>query len=204
MRPNPKRSIEKYRRRAKRYDQFGATLVGPIRQSAIEMLNLQPGNNVLDIACGTGINFDLILKAIGEEGRLIGIDMSPDMLAKAQGKIEREGWTNVTLIESSIENAKIPIKVDALLFSFTHDVLCSKPALENVFSHLKQGGRVVSVGMKWGPWWAVPVNLCIGYLGKRYITTFNGLRSPWTPLVGFSPNLQVKSTFFGGAYIAWG
>ena len=47
------------------------------------------------------------------------------MLALARERCVREGWRNVTLIESAMETADIPAPVDAILFNFTHDVLRS-------------------------------------------------------------------------------
>jgi len=55
-----------------------------LRQETIGSLNLQPGQTVLDIACGTGRNFPLILEKIGPTGRLVGVDYTDAMLARAR------------------------------------------------------------------------------------------------------------------------
>ena len=65
------------------YD-IGATGSGRPRREAVAQLRLEPGNTVLDIACGTGLNFPFIEAGIGPEGLLIGLDYSTGMLAKAQ------------------------------------------------------------------------------------------------------------------------
>ena len=70
-----------------------------IRAEAIHRLDLKPGESVLDIGCGTGMSFDLIQQGIGAEGRIIGVELSPDMLGIAREKVERNGWENVTLIQ---------------------------------------------------------------------------------------------------------
>lgn len=74
------------------------------RRQTIEMLDLQAGDTVIDLFCGTGINFAPILGEIGANGRLIGIDGSSGMLAKAKKRIEKTGWAQkqVQLFEKDI------------------------------------------------------------------------------------------------------
>lgn len=67
---------------------------------AIDMLNLRPGEQVLDVGCGTGLNFALIQQKIGAHGLLVGIDRSPQMLEQARRRAARNGWANVILIEA--------------------------------------------------------------------------------------------------------
>ncbi|WP_196884597.1 class I SAM-dependent methyltransferase [Arthrobacter sp. CAN_A214] len=111
LRPTPPLSIpileviliaERYRSFAPLYDLFSAEW--PVyragRKLGIDSLGLQPGNQVLDIGCGTGLNFGLLHRRIGPEGRIVGIDRSPDMLAQARRKATRNRWTNIILIEA--------------------------------------------------------------------------------------------------------
>ena len=53
-------------------------------------LGLRPGDTVVDIACGTGLNFPLLEEAIGPDGRIVGVDLTDAMLAQAQRRIESE------------------------------------------------------------------------------------------------------------------
>lgn len=158
---------------------------------------------VLDVACGTGINFALIEERIGPQGRLVGIDLSAEMLGLAADRVRSQGWENVSLIESAIEAAQLPGPFDAALFSLTHDVLQAPDAIERVLRQLKPGGRVASFGSKWAPRWAVPVNLVVWLIARRYVTTFAGFERPWKMLVR-QIDLRVESLAFGGAYLAWG
>ncbi|MBI1885556.1 MAG: methyltransferase domain-containing protein [Chloroflexi bacterium] len=207
MAADPRRALEKYRRHAATYDRAVAR-AEPLRHEAIARLQLQPGDIVLDLGCGTGLSFPLIEQAIGPEGRLIGIELSPDMLANAQERVERAGWQNATLIQAAAHDAEVPVEADTALFHFIHDIMRSPPALENVFRHVKPGGRVVAAGGKWAPWWALPLNLGFWYVARRYITTFEGYARPWSHLDRFVPDLRVESRPLGGvpggAYIAWG
>ena len=81
------------------YD-IGATGSGRPRSEAVAQLRLEAGDVVLDVACGTGLNFPFIEAGIGAEGVLIGLDYSSGMLAKARRKVKRKGWGNVRLIRA--------------------------------------------------------------------------------------------------------
>lgn len=70
------------------------------RLLGIEMLDLHPGAQVLDIGCGTGLNFPLLQRRIGVDGTIVGVDRSPGMLARARRKASRNGWSNVILLEA--------------------------------------------------------------------------------------------------------
>ncbi|WP_216698990.1 methyltransferase domain-containing protein [Arthrobacter sp. Br18] len=93
---------EKYRRCAPSYDLLSAEW--PVyragRKIGINSLDLHPGDQVLDIGCGTGLNFGRLHQRIGSEGIIVGIDRSPDMLAQARRKASRKKWANVILIEA--------------------------------------------------------------------------------------------------------
>ncbi len=203
MGPDQELAKVKYRLNAPVYDRVTASTVR-IRRECVERLRLHPGDVVFDIACGTGLSFPLIEDRIGSEGRIIGIDLSPDMLAKARERVTREGWDNVTLIESAIEDAEIPGRADAALLHFAHDTMRSPAAIENVVRHLKHGARVVAAGAKWAPWWALPVNIAVWRISRHYVTTFEGFAAPWSLLARYVPDLRVKPLTFGGVYIAWG
>ena len=179
LEPDRSRGLEKYRRHAADYDRESALaerlrLWPRTRRRAIARLGLEPGDVVLAVGCGTGLSFPLILARIGLTGQLVGIDLSPEMLAQARQRVEARGWPNVTLIESAADEVDIPIRADAALFHFTNDILRSPQALDNVFRHVKLGGRVAAAGDKWAPWWAFPVNLYVWAIARQYVTTFQG------------------------------
>jgi demethylmenaquinone methyltransferase/2-methoxy-6-polyprenyl-1,4-benzoquinol methylase len=72
------------------------------RRRAIELLGVRPRDIVLDVACGTGRNHELIMDKIGPSGRLIGVDRSPAMLNQARERVRRYGWSNVELIQCDV------------------------------------------------------------------------------------------------------
>lgn len=58
---------------------------------AVRALKLQPGDTVLELACGTGINFSLFQQYIGPTGQIIGVDLTDAMLDQAQKRVARQG-----------------------------------------------------------------------------------------------------------------
>jgi len=209
MQPNYELAVELYRRMAPRYDRRGAKWpFASLRRRAVDLLKLKPGETVLDVGCGTGLAFPLLEKAVGTTGRVIAIDQSPDMLGRARQRLATNGWENITLIQSRIEEAAIPEEVDGALFAFSHDIARSREAVQNVVRHLKLGGRVAVVGLTWGPWWALPFNLIQWVKMRRGATTHEGLGQPWSNLAALIPDLQVTKPavrlHYGAYYFASG
>ena len=196
-------AVEQYRDLAAGYDRHMWFARGTHRE-AVERLRLSPQQVVVDVACGTGLNSEAIQDRIGSSGRLIGFDVSPEMLALARRKVEAAGWENVTLIEAAAEDIRFDREPDALLFSFTHDVLRSPSALDNLLSQVRSGAQVVAAGGKWPPRWAVPVHAYVRVQAPRFVTTMEGFDRPWTLLAERLRDLEVKPRSLGGAYVAWG
>ncbi len=85
------------------------------RLLAIKKLSLQRGDCVIELGCGTGLNFPFLMEQIGPEGRLIGVDLTPGMLDIARVRVERSGWKNVELIQSDIAAYDFPEGVNGVL-----------------------------------------------------------------------------------------
>lgn len=201
--PDTRLALARYRNHAPGYD-ASAMRTMPMRRRTIERLDLRPGDTVLDVACGTGLSFELLLDGVGDSGHIIGVELSPEMLAGAAAKVQAAGWRNVTLIESDMASVSLPRRLDAILFNFTHDVLRSPVALANIFAAARSGARVAFAGMKYAPWWMAPVNLIVRAQARPYMTTFDGLDAPWNLAEGFLERFHRESALFGTAYIGWG
>lgn len=89
-----------YRRLAPVYEWFIAepVLFARARARAISLLRLREGQTVLDVACGTGLNLTALRAGVGETGRVICLDYSQDMLARARRRVRRAGWTNIAFL----------------------------------------------------------------------------------------------------------
>ncbi|MFD1845201.1 class I SAM-dependent methyltransferase [Arthrobacter flavus] len=70
------------------------------RETGIGKLRPTAGAQVLDVGCGTGLNFGLLQERVTPGGTIVGIDRSSEMLAQARRRAERNGWTNVILIRA--------------------------------------------------------------------------------------------------------
>lgn len=205
LRAQPDRAVSRarYSKLAPKYDAT-CKYLGGIRQAALAALGLRPGETVMDVACGTGAMLPALVQAVGPGGRVIGIEHSPEMLAVARRRI-RAGrlGANVTLIESPAEEAHLDRPADAILFSYTHDVLQSPRALERIFNAAKPAARIVVVGARLLPWWAVPINLWTCYRARKYLTSYSGLREPWRRVSAYCPDLRIVRTFhLGTGYLA--
>src|SRR5437867_2461327 len=145
--PDRTAAIEQYRHAAPGYDRHMRRFERWQRM-AVERLWLESGETVIDVACGTGLNFPLLEAAVGPTGGIVGIELSTEMVSQAHERVAAHGWENVSLIEAPVETAAIDAAADAALFSFTHGVLQSPVAVANVVAHLKPGARVSSAGAK--------------------------------------------------------
>lgn len=175
-----------------------------LRRRVVALLGLTPGETVVDIACGTGLSLPLLADAVGPSGRVIGVEVSPDMLAKAHTRVAQGGWKNIRLIEASAEDADLGARFDAALFNYTHDVLQSPRALQSIFSHARPGARIALAGIKHASRWFYPLRLYRLLKARPYVTTTSGLDRPWGLIEGFVPDLQVTPVMLGTNYLAFG
>lgn len=128
------------------YDRSLEALYRPAREVMREALSLAPGQRVIDLACGTGQNFDFIVPEIGETGALVGIDGSKGMLKRARKRIARNGWQNVELVCSNVAHlAELDLpRADRMVCSLGFTAF---PNWQHVFDVscelLRPGGRYV-------------------------------------------------------------
>lgn len=201
--PDNQFALEQYRKRAGAYD-LELAAFEPIRRQAVARLELREGDTVLDVGCGTGLSFALIQRVIGPQGRIVGIEQSPDMLAKARARVARHAWSNVVLLNASADLATIPCQADGALFHFTHDILMNDDAIGNVVASLRPGARVVAAGLQWAAPWAWATNLFVLAAAMHSVTSLQGLGQPWSRLEHQVGKLEVSSSLMGGVYVASG
>ena len=144
---------EKVRKRydgmARSYTATGQLIVAH-RHEATAALGVQPGERILDVACGPGMNFEGILRDLGTGGSLVGLDYSPGMLEQAQQRVERSGWSNVTPMLG--DAASLPFadcEFDRVLGTYSFSVIPGyQQALDEVARVLKPGGTLVVLDAK--------------------------------------------------------
>lgn len=89
------------------YDVVATALPTRWRARAVDALALSPGDTVVEMGCGTGVNLELLRERVGSSGRVVGIDLTPSMLHRAQRRIDRAGWDNVSLIRGDASRPPI-------------------------------------------------------------------------------------------------
>ncbi len=179
--------IETYRKKAKHYDITSRFYPVPgypqraHRLRAVQALGLSQGDSVVDIACGTGLNFPLIEQVIGPDGRIVGVDLTDAMLAQAEHRVETNGWSNIRLVQADAAEFGFPTEVDAIVSTYA---LTQVPECGEVIAHgaasLSRGGRWVVLDLK------VPDNepRWLAQLGIALVRPFGSIdewivRRPW-------------------------
>jgi ubiquinone/menaquinone biosynthesis C-methylase UbiE len=192
-----------YARMAENYDAQTRYITG-IRQAAIAALALGPAETVLDAGCGTGWCIPYLAHGVGAMGRVIGFEPSPEMLAIARSRVSSAGLTNVTLIEAAGIDVRLPSAADAVLFSYTHDLIQSGESLKNILKQVKPGARVVAASTKLFPRWFFIGNWYLRYTHRVTITNFESLDAPWRVLAGYCDDVRVVPQVPGSRYIFTG
>jgi len=208
--------IEVYRKKAKRYDMTSRLYPAPgypqggQRRRAVHALRLRPGDTVVDMACGTGLNFSLLEAAVGPGGRIVGVDLTDAMLDQARGRIETNSWSNVSLVQADAAEFDFPTGMDAILSTYA---LTQVPECREVIAH---GAAALSAGGRWAvldlkvpdstPRW-------LAQLGVATVRPFASIdkwiaRRPWLAIRAAMEETLVDvawtELFFGTAFLAAG
>jgi SAM-dependent methyltransferase len=106
--------------------------------------HLRPGEVVVDLGSGGGLDVFLAAKMVGPQGRAIGIDMTPAMIERAQANAEAGGYTNVEFYQSTIDNIPLPdASVDCVISNCVLNLAPDKSAVFHEIARiLKPGGRL--------------------------------------------------------------
>jgi arsenite methyltransferase len=105
---------------------------------------LQPGEDVLDLGSGAGTDSLVAAQMVGAEGSVTGVDMTPEMIAKARAGAESLGAGNVAFIESEAERLPLPDeRFDVVVSNGVIDLIPDKDAVfMELFRVLRPGGRL--------------------------------------------------------------
>ncbi len=147
------RVLDRYTELAPRYDSivrlWAKVAFFPIdryRRQAVEAMDVGEGDTVLEIGCGTGLNFPYIQERIGPDGRLLALDYTPAMLEQAAMKAEEQGWRNVQFVQGDAAEVEklVAGPVDGVISTAC---LCIVPGWERAIAGaaalLRPGGRLV-------------------------------------------------------------
>lgn len=196
-------SIAKYRSKAADYDASAAYTM-PLRLRTVALLQLQPGQVVLDVGAGTGLSYPLLHAGVGPGGRVLACEQSPEMFAVARQRVEEAGWQNVWHTNQAAEQVTLPCLADAVLFNYTHDICRTHQAVDNLMRQVRPGARVAMAGIKFFPWWTGPLNLLAWLKNRPYNAKAADLWQPWSLVAAYCDDFSIHSTQWGMGYIASG
>jgi len=110
----------------------------------LSMANLREGETVLDLGSGAGFDAFLAVQAVGRRGRVIGVDMTPEMIQKARQHAATLGFDNVEFTHGEIEDLPVPDStVDVVISNCVINLSPDKPAVyREIYRVLKPGGRI--------------------------------------------------------------
>lgn len=126
------------------YERYFVPAIGaPVAQDLVEVAALQPGERVLDVACGTGVVTRLAAERVGSTGRVAGSDVNPGMLAVARASAPRDA--PITWYETGAEAMPLSdADFDVVLCQMGLQFFSNKPAaLREMARVLAPGGRLV-------------------------------------------------------------
>ena len=202
MAANLEESIAHYRGLAPRYDRR-TRLINRIRERTIARLGLSPGQVVLDAGCGTGWCFERLANAVGPSGKVLAFDPSAEMLGIARSRPLPPG-ARIEILEATAEEVRLPEAPHAILFSYTHDLIRSRRALDNLLGQARPGAAIAATSTKLYAPWLVPANWYLRWSHRGYITNFDGFEAPWSVLATYLDDFSVETHALTQHYVAFG
>lgn len=176
-----------------------------IRERAVGRLELKPGGVALEVGCGTGRNLAPLVRAVGPEGRVYGVDLSEGMLAEARELCSREGWPNVTLIRSDAAEYELPEEADGVIFSLSYAVIPHhREALRHAWGRLREGGYLVVMDARLPPGVAGKLLRPFVVWVSRLTVLGNPDVRPWEELKELTGEVEYEESQFGTYYVCRG
>ncbi len=149
--PQSEQVARYYAWRASNYD-AGAGFEVEHHAEALRLANVQPGDRVLDVACGTGRGTVGLAQAVGANGRVDALDLAPAMLERAHGKVDKLGLSDrVHFKQGNARALPYPDAIFDIVYNgYMFDLIPVDgflPILKEMARVLKPGGRLVLLNM---------------------------------------------------------
>lgn len=197
-----------------RFADYDRSALGPLAQELagtsfgcgdpLAFAQVRPGETVLDVGCGGGLDLILAAEKVGAAGAVIGVDMTEEMLALARKNIARSGYANIEVRTGAIE--ALPVASASVDWVISNCVLNLVPdkaaAFREVFRVLRPGGRLLisDIVASKLPWWLrrspLPAASCAktAVSEEKYLEIMAGL--------GFADAAVVARQFYAPSQLA--
>jgi demethylmenaquinone methyltransferase/2-methoxy-6-polyprenyl-1,4-benzoquinol methylase len=175
-----------------------------LRAAALDALALDSGETVLDVGCGPGPNFPALRDRVGGSGRVLGVDVSQGMVARARGRVADAGWRNVHPVRA--DAAALPLPDGALDAAYATLSLSAVPDLDGTLAELRRtlrpGGRLAVFDAR--PFQSGPGRLLNPVVGRvsRAATNWHPDRDVPAALDARFADCRVETANAGTAFVA--
>jgi ubiquinone/menaquinone biosynthesis C-methylase UbiE len=180
--------------------------IGRWRRMVVDALSLHRGDTVVEIGCGTGLNFSLLERHIGNEGKIVGVDISEEMLNRARERVRAAGWQNVELVCCSASDFSFPDDTRGILAT---GVLTYEPEFDKV---IERGSAALSPGGKWAVFDYKMPRSWLRYLAPLFVALGSSFgvskafmeRHIWESVERHLDNTRMQEFYGGFVYIVSG
>jgi ubiquinone/menaquinone biosynthesis C-methylase UbiE len=171
-----------------------------IRSRAIRCLPISAGDTAIELGCGTGRNFPHLRRAVGSDGRVIGVEFSSGMFARAVDFARRERL-DIELVKEDIALFPVPTANVVLLSLCYHTLEYPTQTLTRIWDSLKPGACLAILDGK-QPNFAEKLIRPFGEKVLEAIFMGDADLKPWENLARLGP-MQMKEFVFGAYYVCW-
>jgi len=204
--------INIYKKRAKNFDVTSKfyKLIGfndeKYREKAVNYLELSEGNIIVEIGCGTGLNFPILLDKIGKNGKIIGLDISVAMLEQAKKKIRIFNWNNVDVYEQNameFDYKNVAGVISTLAFTLIPEY---EELIKKISKELPKNKKFVIMDLKLSkslPFWMM--KFLVLFARPFGVTLDLANKKPYESIQKHFKHVKMEEHFFGILYIcvAW-
>jgi demethylmenaquinone methyltransferase/2-methoxy-6-polyprenyl-1,4-benzoquinol methylase len=201
-----------YRKRATHYDFAVWTyrLIGmrerKYRQHTVSALSLGPGDTVVDLACGTGLNFQYLQPLITGAGRIIAIDLTDAMLDVARSRARSAGWRNIEFVQADVVEYEFPAGIAGVVSTFAISLV---PNFDQVIHRgavaLRRGGRLAILDIKTPKHWPMWMARLTARINRPFgVTLETTYRRPRESIRAHLQEVCYREYFFGYLYLSVG
>lgn len=164
----------------------------PFGRAVLDALALQPGESVLDIGCGFGSTSIDAARAVGEHGRVVGVDVSPAMVQRAEERVRELGLRNVSFVLGDAQVHRFDRPVDTVVSRFGVMFFADPvAAFANIHAVVRPGGRLAFVcwqAPSVNPWFLAPLEAWTPFLPSAPAAPSIGVPGPF----GFADDDRIR------------